>query len=43
MVKHIEDYPTMHDDPWDYPHKGELAGRSREIPQTNARRLGTKR
>lgn len=25
MVKHIEDYPTMHDDPWDYPHKGELS------------------
>ncbi|SNR26029.1 Choline dehydrogenase [Maribacter sedimenticola] len=25
MVKHIEDYPTMHDDPWDYPLKGELS------------------
>ncbi|MFC4221523.1 GMC oxidoreductase [Flagellimonas marina] len=24
MVKHIEDYKTMHDDPWDYPFKGEL-------------------
>ena len=25
MVKHIEDYPTMHDDPWDYPLRGELS------------------
>jgi len=25
MVKHIEDYPTMNDDPWDYPLKGELS------------------
>lgn len=25
MVKHLEDYPTMHDDPWDYPLKGELS------------------
>jgi choline dehydrogenase-like flavoprotein len=25
MVKHVEDYPTMHDDPWDYPFKGELS------------------
>lgn len=24
MVKHVENYPTMHDDPWDYPFKGEL-------------------
>jgi len=22
MVKHIEDYPTMHKDPWDLPHSG---------------------
>lgn len=22
MVKHIEDYPTMHKDPWDYPNAG---------------------
>lgn len=22
MVKHIEDYPTMHKDPWDLPHGG---------------------
>ncbi len=25
MVKHIEDYKTMNDDPWDYPNKGELS------------------
>lgn len=25
MVKHVVDYPTMHDDPWDYPFKGELS------------------
>ncbi|TAI48199.1 GMC oxidoreductase [Flagellimonas allohymeniacidonis] len=24
MVKHVEDYKTMHDDPWDYKFKGEL-------------------
>lgn len=24
MVKHIEDYPTMNDDPWDYKFKGQL-------------------
>lgn len=23
MVKHIEDYPTMHNDPWDSKFKGE--------------------
>ena len=25
MVNHIVDYPTMHDDPWDYPFKGQLS------------------
>ncbi|MBQ4913578.1 GMC family oxidoreductase [Maribacter sp. MMG018] len=25
MVTHIKDYPTMNDDPWDYPNKGELS------------------
>jgi len=24
MVKHIEDYPTMNDDPWDYKYKGQI-------------------
>ena len=23
MVKHVEDYPTMHFDPWDMPHRGQ--------------------
>lgn len=30
MVKHIEDYPTMHDDSWDYPNKGELSKKDKE-------------
>ena len=25
MVKHIQDYKTMNDDPWDFPHKGQLS------------------
>jgi choline dehydrogenase-like flavoprotein len=25
MVKHIEDYPTMNDDPWDQAYKGQLS------------------
>jgi choline dehydrogenase-like flavoprotein len=25
MVKHIQDYKTMNDDPWDYPYKGQLS------------------
>lgn len=24
MVKHVEDYPTMNDDPWDYKFKGQV-------------------
>lgn len=30
MVKHIEDYPTMNDDPWDYPLKGQLSKSDKE-------------
>ncbi|MEP3372823.1 MAG: GMC family oxidoreductase [Maribacter dokdonensis] len=30
MVKHIKDYPTMHDDPWDYPLKGQLSKEDKE-------------
>tara|TARA_R110002012_G_scaffold304395_1_gene507878 strand:- start:592 stop:2178 length:1587 start_codon:yes stop_codon:yes gene_type:complete len=30
MVKHIEDYPTMNDDPWDYPLKGKLSKSDKE-------------
>ena len=25
MVQHIKDYPTMYDDPWDYPLRGQLS------------------
>lgn len=25
MVEHIEDYPTMHNDPWNQPYKGQLS------------------
>ena len=31
MVKHIEDYPTMNDDPWDYEFKG-------RVPKEEAKR-----
>ena len=24
MVKHVEDYPTMHMDPWDFENNGQL-------------------
>ncbi len=30
MVKHVENYPTMHDDPWDYPFKGELTAEEKK-------------
>lgn len=30
MVKHIEDYKTMNDDPWDYPLKGNLSKKDLE-------------
>lgn len=30
MVKHVEDYPTMHDDPWDYPYNGELSAEEKK-------------
>jgi choline dehydrogenase-like flavoprotein len=29
MVRHIADYPTMHDDPWDFKHRG--ARKSKEL------------
>jgi choline dehydrogenase-like flavoprotein len=39
MVKHIEDYKTMNDDPWDYPLKGELS--KKELEKYNVQsRLG---
>ncbi|UII81372.1 GMC oxidoreductase [Flagellimonas sp. CMM7] len=39
MVKHIQDYKTMNDDPWDYPLKGELSDKElQKYPKQ--RRLG---
>lgn len=37
MVKHVEDYPTMHDDPWDYKFKGELTREEAKTQQKQAR------
>lgn len=37
MVKHIEDYPTMNDDPWDYPLKGELSKEDKKKYHVQAR------
>ncbi len=39
MVKHIEDYPTMHDDPWDYENRG-LATAQDRIQQSKQERTG---
>jgi choline dehydrogenase-like flavoprotein len=39
MVKHREDYPTMNDDTWDYPLKGELSKEEKK-QQHNQARLG---
>ena len=37
MVKHIEDYPTMHDDPWDYKFKGQVTREEKERQHKQAR------
>ena len=34
MVKHIEDYPTMNDDPWDYKFKGTREEEKRQQKQS---------
>lgn len=39
MVKHIEDYPTMNDDPWDYKYKGQIT-REEEKRQHKQSRTG---
>ncbi len=39
MVKHIEDYPTMHDDPWDYDNRG-LASAQDRVQQSKQERTG---
>jgi len=39
MVKHVQDYKTMNDDPWDYPLKGQLSDEElKKYPKQ--RRLG---
>ena len=37
MVKHIEDYPTMHKDPWDFKYRGEASREDRERQEKQAR------
>ncbi|UOB19176.1 GMC oxidoreductase [Abyssalbus ytuae] len=37
MIKHIEDYPTMHKDPWDFEHRGEATREDREKQEKQAR------
>ncbi|MEN1786220.1 MAG: GMC family oxidoreductase [Bacteroidota bacterium] len=37
MVKHIQDYPTMHHDPWDFPFKGELSQEDKKRYHKQAR------
>ena len=39
MVKHVEDYPTMNDDPWDYKYKGQQT-REEEKQQEKQARTG---
>lgn len=39
MVKHVEDYPTMHDDPWDFKYKGQIT-REQEKEQHKQARTG---
>ncbi|WP_424494269.1 GMC oxidoreductase [Salinimicrobium sp. GXAS 041] len=39
MVKHVEDYPTMHKDPWDFKYKGQLT-REEEKKQHKQSRTG---
>jgi len=40
MVKHIEDYPTMHKDPWDLPHSGKTPSEIVEKHYSKQRRWG---
>jgi len=37
MVKHIEDYPTMHKDPWDFKHRGQATTEDRKSQEKQAR------
>ncbi len=37
MVEHITDYPTMHDDPWDYKYKGQVTREELKKQEKQAR------
>ncbi|MFN4764248.1 GMC oxidoreductase [Gillisia sp. Q332] len=37
MVKHVEDYPTMNDDPWDYKFKGQVPREEAKNQKVQAR------
>jgi len=37
MVKHIEDYPTMHKDPWDFKHRGQATAEDKKRQEKQAR------
>jgi len=39
MVKHVKDYPTMHDDPWDYKFKGQVPREEAKSRKTGQNRL----
>ena len=38
MVKHIEDYPTMNMDPWDFKHRGRATAEDRQKQEKQAKR-----
>lgn len=40
MVKHIEDYPTIHNDPWDLPHSGKTPSEIVEKHYSKQKRWG---
>ncbi len=40
MVKHIEDYPTMHMDPWDSQHRGKESEKEQENQKVQSRLWG---
>ena len=40
MVKHLEDYPTMHNDPWDLPHNGRTPNKIAEKHYSKQKRWG---
>ncbi len=40
LVKHIEDYPTMHKDPWDFKHRGKESEKDKENQKVQSRLWG---